>query len=76
MTASPDIFVRRFGEQVLLHRRRLDLSQEQLSERAGVHRNLVGRVERADVVPTLTTMVRLADALGTKVSELMRDAGH
>lgn len=69
-------FVRRFGEQVLLHRRRLGLSQEELSERADVHRNLVGRVERAEVTPTLSTMLRLADALKTKVSALMHDAGH
>ena len=47
------------------------LSQEQLAERAGVHRNYLGRVERREQNVGLDNLERIARALNISVSELL-----
>ncbi len=48
------------------------ISQEQLSLEAGLHRNYVGRLERAELSPTFEPLVGIARALGIAPEELMR----
>jgi transcriptional regulator with XRE-family HTH domain len=48
------------------------VSQEQLSLEAGLHRNYVGRLERAELSPTFEPLVSIAHALGVAPEELMR----
>ena len=64
---------RRFGK--LLQRKRLeaDLSQEALAEKAGVHRNYVGLLERGQRMPSILVVQRLAGALGTTMSALLAE---
>ncbi len=52
-----------FGDRVRHHRNHLGISQEKLGELAGLHRTYIGHVERGEVNPTLSSIVRLADAL-------------
>lgn len=59
----PDGFHVAFGERVRHHRKHVGISQEKLGELAGLHRTYIGHVERGEVNPTLTSIVRLADAL-------------
>jgi transcriptional regulator with XRE-family HTH domain len=47
------------------------LTQEQLAERAGLHRSAVARAERDQVEPHMTTLRKLADALGVHPRELV-----
>ena len=49
-----------------------EMSQEQLSLEAGLHRNYVGRVERQELSPTFEPLVRIAQALQVSPEELMR----
>lgn len=60
----------RFGDRIreLRHQRRL--SQEDLAERAGLHRTYIGFVERAERNPTLKTMEKLARGLDVSLAEL------
>ena len=64
-----------FGRAVRKRRRELDLSQEDLAERAGLHRNYISDIERGDRNPSLENIQKLAKALATKVSALFIDYG-
>jgi transcriptional regulator with XRE-family HTH domain len=48
-------------------------SQEELAERAGLHRNYVGGVERGERNVALENIVKLAKALSVKPDELFAD---
>lgn len=50
------------------------LSQEDLAHAAGLHRTYVGLIERGLRNPTLEAGHALAQALGTPLSELVREA--
>ena len=50
------------------------ISQERLSELAGLDRTYVSGVERGGRNPTLDSMARLAVALGVKLSDLIKRA--
>ena len=60
-----------FGKRVRELRLALDLSQEKLAERAGLHRNYVGGVERGERNVSLVNIVKLARGLDTAPSELL-----
>lgn len=68
------------GRAVRELRARFDLSQEGLAFQAGLHRNYVGAIERGEINPTFSTLMRLARGFEIPLSELMRlyeeRAGH
>lgn len=53
----------KFGDQLRLARLERRLTQDQLAERAGLHRTYIGHLERGRCSPTLATLERLARAL-------------
>lgn len=59
-----------FGNKVRTYRLKLHLSQEQLAEKAGVHRTYIGMVERAEKNITLENINKIACALEISISEL------
>lgn len=59
------------GFSLLRLRRRARLTQFELGRLAGVAAHTVGRIERGEVEPELTTVRRLATALGVPLSELV-----
>jgi len=61
-----------FGTVVRELRTAAGLSQERLAERADLHRNYVGLIERGLNSPTLAAVSALAGALGLLPSELVR----
>lgn len=48
------------------------LTQEQLGERANLHRNYVGAIERGEINPTFSTLRAVAAGLDVDLSALIR----
>jgi len=63
----------RFGAVLRRRREAAKLSQEELAEKAGLHRNYVGLLERGKQIPSILVVEKLATALETTMSSLMRD---
>ncbi|HWA88894.1 MAG TPA: helix-turn-helix transcriptional regulator [Rhizomicrobium sp.] len=61
------------GREIRRHRDLKGLSQEKLAELAGLNRNYIGFVERAERSPRVVTIFRIARALGMHPAELIRD---
>jgi transcriptional regulator with XRE-family HTH domain len=62
---------RRFGENLIRLRNRVDLSQEQTAKRAGLHITEVSLLERGLRLPRLDTVVKLAGAIEAEPCELL-----
>ncbi|MBA3867305.1 MAG: helix-turn-helix transcriptional regulator [Solirubrobacterales bacterium] len=71
MTA-PDISVaERFGLNLKRSRRRAELSQQELAERASLTRHEIGLLEQGRRTARLGTAISLADGLGVEVDALL-----
>lgn len=62
---------RTLADNVRFRRRELDLSQEELAERSGLHRTYVGSVERGERNVTLSTLEAFAAVLSVSIPELL-----
>ena len=65
-----DVLVR-FGQNVQRIRKGCDLSQEELAERAGLHRTYIGMIERAEKNITLCNIEKIAKALNVDILSLL-----
>lgn len=76
-TSDPelDAQIRLFGENMRTARRRAGLSQAELARAARLDRAAVGFLERAERSPELSTLLRVARALGLEAGELLRGVG-
>ncbi len=52
-------------------RQKLNLTQEQLAEKAGFHVNYIGGIERGTRNPSMESLVRIAKALEISPKDLM-----
>lgn len=60
------------GENVLLIRRRADLSQEELGSLASLHRTEIGQLERGVRLARIDTVIKLAGALEVPPGDLLK----
>jgi len=60
-----------FAQNVVKARKAGHLTQEQVSDRSGVHVTEVSRIERGLRDPRVTTVIRLARALGVQPARLL-----
>lgn len=65
-----DEILRLFGERLRELRMERNLSQERLAELAGLDRNYIGQIERAERNVALVNIVRISNALGVEPGEL------
>jgi len=63
--------LRIFQERLLLARRRCEMTQKALAERARVFVTDVSKYERGQSMPTLPRLVRIADALDISADYLL-----
>lgn len=60
-----------FGRCVRRYRHLLGISQEDLADRASIHRTYIGGIERGERNPTLIMIERIAAALGVRPEKLL-----
>ncbi len=63
----------KFGERLKQLRKVKGLSQEQLAEKANLHRTYIGMIERAEKNITLLNIEKIANALETKITSLLNE---
>jgi DNA-binding XRE family transcriptional regulator len=61
------------GETIRTCRKRISFSQEELAERAGLHHNYIGELERGEKAASIDSLLKIATALKVKVRELVAD---
>jgi transcriptional regulator with XRE-family HTH domain len=66
--------LRSLGEEIRALRTRKKLSQEALAGLAGIHTNVVGRLERGDYNPSVLIVAAIAVKLGVTLKDLFRGA--
>lgn len=63
-----------FADVVKKHRKALNMSRAALAEKAGLHQTYIGLLERGKRSPNLDTAKAIADALGVRLTDLIRKA--
>lgn len=63
----------RFGNNVKALRKAIGLSQDDLADRAAVHRTFMSGIERGKRAPTIVVVERLASALNVDPGALFAD---
>lgn len=63
----------RFGQKIRQERLKQRLSQEQLAEKAELHRTYIGMIERGEKNITLNNISKISSALGIKIAVLFEN---
>ena len=71
-----DIDYKIIGLNVSAHRYRLNLTQEQLSEKAGLSKQFICNIECGRAIPSLKTVLSLCDALDVTPNDLLTHASR
>ena len=59
------------GETIRAFRKQSGLTQEKLAEKADLHHNFIGEVERGNMEVSLGSLLKIAKALGVRVRDLV-----
>ena len=62
-----------FGDAVRKYRLKIELSQEQLADESGLHRTYISDIERGGRNVSIVNIMRLAEALKIKPSQLIKE---
>ena len=74
MGKREDAILLSLGKEVRARRKEKKLSQESLALQAGVHPNVVGRLERGEYNPSVTLLFAIAVKLSASLLELFAGA--
>ena len=62
--------VSRLAKTVAALRNSMNLTQAELGERTGLHRIMIGRIERENFIPSIGQLQALADVLGFEITDM------
>jgi transcriptional regulator with XRE-family HTH domain len=62
--------VRKIGQKIRILRKIKKMSQMDLAEKSKLHQTLIGKIERAEINPTIASLEKIAKALNMPLSEL------
>jgi transcriptional regulator with XRE-family HTH domain len=71
MAAKSGGILKQIGAEVRARRLALELGQEALAAKAGLHRNSIGMLERGERNVTILVLEAIADVLRVSVSDLL-----
>jgi transcriptional regulator with XRE-family HTH domain len=60
------------GETIRSYRKVMGMSQERLAEKADLHHNYIGELERGEKAATIDSLLKIAKALKVKVRDLVK----
>jgi transcriptional regulator with XRE-family HTH domain len=61
------------GDKIRSCRKQIGFTQEKLAEKADLHHNFIGEVERGNMEISLTSLLKIAKALKVKVRDLVAE---
>ena len=64
------------GKVLRARREGLQITQERFAEKVDLSKNYIGSIERGEYEVAISTLQKIATVLGTKASELVREAGY
>ena len=67
-------YLQLIGNNIRRTRESRALSQFQLATECELSKNQIGRIERAEIATTITTLKRIADVLSVRVEDLIAEA--
>jgi transcriptional regulator with XRE-family HTH domain len=67
-----DKSLKKLGENLRFLRTKAGISQEELAENAGLHRNFVGMIERAEREVGIKKLIQIAQALKANPAEIFK----
>ncbi|MDE6137861.1 MAG: helix-turn-helix transcriptional regulator [Candidatus Gastranaerophilales bacterium] len=65
-------FYKNLARNIKSRRKELHLTQQELADRLDMSLNFVGKIEVAFSKPSLDTLIKISEKLGTSVSELTK----
>jgi transcriptional regulator with XRE-family HTH domain len=68
------VIQRKLAKAIRVERSARNISQQQLAERSNLSLNFIGRVERAEQMASIASVVQIAEALGMTADELLKKA--
>lgn len=71
MSLPTDEIFRDIGKKIRQIRRKQNLTQEELGEKANLHYSYIGQMERGDKIPSLKTLNRIAKALNVGLDYIL-----
>jgi len=76
LMGNADVNYRLIGLNVSIHRHRLNLTQAELAEKAGMSKQFVGNIECGKAIPSLKTVLSLCLALGVTSDALLSNCAN
>lgn len=64
-----------FGERIIMLRKQLKMSQDDLAKKIGTSAPIIGRYERNEIKPSIEVAAKIADELGVTVDYLLGGSG-
>lgn len=61
------------GQTIRARRKKARVTQEHLAEKADLHHNFLGEIERGEKAASIDTLVKIAKALGIRARDLLKD---
>jgi transcriptional regulator with XRE-family HTH domain len=71
---TKDKILQKLGSTLKKERERIGLTQEELANKANLHRTYIGFVERGERAPNVESLIKLSKGLGLKAHELLEKA--